>query len=166
MGWAVTVLSPRDLSRHMLRKNKHNLNQISHETAIELIRKIQAHGVNVKKIRVDTVGSPSKYEEILRSKFGKIDIIVCSKADSKYPIVGAASICAKVTRDKCISDWKFDEPGFESDRIFGSGYPGDPNTKAWLQKNVDKIFGYPNFIRFSWSTTKKLLEEKCFRVQW
>jgi len=28
----------------------------------------------------------------------------------------------------------------------------DPDTKAWLRKNVDPIFGFPSFVRFSWST--------------
>jgi ribonuclease H2 subunit A len=34
----------------------------------------------------------------------------------------------------------------------GSGYPGDPKTIEWLQKNWDVVFGYPNIVRFSWST--------------
>jgi len=30
----------------------------------------------------------------------------------------------------------------------------DPVTKAWLRNNVDRIFGFPTFVRFSWSTGK------------
>jgi len=51
-------------------------------------------------------------------------------------------------------------------REFGSGYPGDPSTKAWLNKNIDPVFGYPRLIRFSWATTTKLLEEKGTKVTW
>lgn len=78
-------------------------------------------------------------------------------------MVSAASICAKVTRDEIINNWVFNEkPGFK-DRVFGSGYPGDPKTKQWLQHNLDPVFGFPDFVRFSWSTTKKILDSSCAR---
>lgn len=36
--------------------------------------------------------------------------IICeSKADATYPIVSAASICAKVSRDQLLRDWVFRE---------------------------------------------------------
>ena len=40
----------------------------------------------------------------------------------------------------------------------GSGYPGDPKTKEWLQKNKDEVFGYPNVVRFSWNTSVNALQ--------
>ena len=48
---------------------------------------------------------------------------------------------------------------------WGSGYPGDPATKAFLEKNVDPVFGYPTFVRFSWKTCVNNLEGRV-RVQW
>ena len=41
----------------------------------------------------------------------------------------------------------------------GSGYPGDPKTKEWLQKNKHEVFGYPDLIRFSWNTTTNSLQD-------
>lgn len=34
-------------------------------------------------------------------------------------------------------------------------------TKAWLQETMDPVFGFTGFVRFSWSTAKKLMETKC-----
>lgn len=167
IGWSVCILSPRDISRKMLRQNKYNLNTLSHDTAIGLIRHALSRGVNVKEVYVDTVGPPAKYQAALQQLFPGIKMTVASKADSLYPIVSAASICAKVTRDARLNEWTFYEPGFEEvNRAFGSGYPGDPNTKQWLRNNMDQVFGYPGLIRFSWSTCAKLLDENGVPVYW
>jgi ribonuclease H2 subunit A len=69
------------------------------------------------------VGSAEKYQAKLSLLFPDIDITVAKKADSLYPVVSAASICAKVTRDALLHSWKFLE-NVDVDRNFGSGYPG------------------------------------------
>jgi ribonuclease H2 subunit A len=48
----------------------------------------------------------------------------------------------------------------------GTGYPGDPTTKAWLKKHLDQVFGWPSIVRFSWSTAKDLLDELGVKVEW
>lgn len=167
LGYAVTALSARDISRRMLRRTKYNLNLLSFDTAIGLVRQVLARGVNVKELYVDTVGSPQKYQLLLRQTFPSIGkIVVESKADANYPIVSAASICAKVTRDQLLRDWQFEEQGFESQGALGSGYPSDPTTKQWLQANVDPIFGFPSLIRFSWSTSRTIVEAQCVAFKW
>jgi ribonuclease H2 subunit A len=55
--------------------------------------------------------------------FPKIDITVSKKADALFPIVSAASICAKVTRDRVLSHWQFKEDRPNLSTEFGSGYP-------------------------------------------
>lgn len=63
LGWAVCVLSPNLISNSMLKRSKYNLNELSHDTAIGLIRRVKDSGVLVKEIYVDTVGPPEKYEQ-------------------------------------------------------------------------------------------------------
>jgi len=67
----------------------------------------------------------------LQKIFPDIEITVEKKADSKFPIVSAASICAKVCRDKVLSNWKFKENP-EMDRNFGSGYTSGSYFQARL----------------------------------
>ena len=90
-------------------------------------------------------------------------MIVESKADDTYPIVSAASICAKVTRDHILKNWEFEEHHTHSDsysREFGCGYPGDSITKKWLRDHCDQTYGFPSLVRFSWKTARTLLEDQ------
>eukprot|EP00960_Hanusia_phi_P039844 754085-Hanusia_phi.AAC.2 len=138
LGWLVDVLSAKQLSGSMLqrsplstplpcpylvRRAPHNLNAISHDSAIGLIRKVLAANFNLKKVFVDTVGDPERYESKLSSLFPSIEFAVRKKADSLFPVVSAASICAKVTRDRCVREWQFAETGVSFSTDYGSGYP-------------------------------------------
>jgi ribonuclease HII len=83
----------------------------------------------------------------------QVQIVSKHKADRDDPTVGAASIIAKVIRDRIIKEIE-NEIGTE----IGSGYPSDPKTKRflfeWLKTNGD----LPPHCRRSWETSKKLLD--------
>lgn len=165
MGWAVEVISPNEISRSMLRRAKRSLNEVSMDSAIELINRAIKCGVNIAEVYVDTVGPPEKYEAKLSALFPDFKITVAKKADSTYPIVSAASICAKVTRDHALKVWKFPEGLDTSTDRFGSGYPGDPATKSFLSDNIDAVFGFPRLVRFSWSTAETALMGKAIGME-
>jgi len=166
LGWNVIVLSAKEISGGMLQRSPYNLNAISHDTAEALIRQALADGINLKRVFVDTVGDPERYEAKLSAKFPQIQMTVRKKADSLFPIVSAASICAKVTRDIVVKQWKYSEADVQFTGVTGSGYPADEVTKTWLSKNCDPVFGFPDNTRFSWQTTKKILEESAMSFEW
>jgi ribonuclease H2 subunit A len=167
------VLHAQELSAKMLRPRKYNLNAISHDTALELVRRALERGVNIQEVYVDTVGNADSYAEKFRDAFPQLKkVVVAKKADATYRIVGAASIVAKTTRDSVVRGWMFPEetgdgaetPIFAKD--YGSGYPSDPRTKIWLRDHVDPIFGFPTFVRFSWATARVILEREAVAVTW
>ena len=95
----------------MGKRNKQSLNTISHNSAIGMIEKVINNlKINVQEIYIDTVGDPQKYQDLLVQIFPSVGkIVVSKKADSLFPIVSAASIIAKVTRDRELENWRFDE---------------------------------------------------------
>ncbi|XP_023601904.1 ribonuclease H2 subunit A isoform X2 [Myotis lucifugus] len=166
VGWALDVLSPNLISTSMLGRVKYNLNSLSHDTAAGLVQYALDQGVNVAQVFVDTVGMPETYQERLQQRFPGIEVTVKAKADALYPVVSAASICAKVARDQAVKNWQFVEKLQDLDTDYGSGYPNDPKTKAWLRKNVEPVFGFPQFVRFSWRTAQSILEKEAEGVTW
>jgi ribonuclease HII len=75
------------------------------------------------------------------------------KADVKYPIVSAASILAKVERDRIIKTYH------EKYGDFGSGYAHDPKTIEFVGNLVRNGEELPPIIRKSWQSVKKIVDE-------
>ncbi|KAJ2860952.1 hypothetical protein GGH94_005210 [Coemansia aciculifera] len=165
-GWSIRCISPQDISQCMLRRSKYNLNALAHDATIQLIRDTLQRGIDLRRVFIDTVGPPLTYQKRLQELFPGVEITVAKKADSLYPIVSAASVCAKVTRDAHLSNWVFAEGSLQLSTKYGSGYPSDPNTVRWLKESVDHVFGFPGIIRFSWSTCVKLLDDSAAKIVW
>ena len=73
-------------------------------------------------------------------------------ADSKFITVSAASILAKVSRDRAIARLakKYD---------VGSGYPSDPKTKIFVKKSIRKNQDL-TFLRKSWKPVQILMKKR------
>lgn len=175
-GWAVKVMSARDISAGMLRPGPglYNLNSQALDATVEIIRGVvEDRKVNVREVYVDTVGQPAAYQKKLERIFPTMKITVAKKADSLYPCVSAASVCAKVTRDMglevCYGEI-LKTKKFENDskaENWGSGYPSDSKCVAWLRKDMDPVFGWGSECRQSWGTAKDMIENKGgARVDW
>ena len=74
-------------------------------------------------------------------------------ADELFPEVGAASILAKVCRDRAIDKLSHNK-NFE----LGSGYPSDPVTREAVKKMI--VDGVPDdALRWRWKTTRDICQE-------
>lgn len=170
-GWATRLLSAKDISSAMLKPNgAYNLNSQAMDATIDLIQGVLDSGVNVREVYIDTIGKPEVYQKKLEKIFPAQSITVAKKADSLYPCVSAASVCAKVTRDAALDVCytAYAGAGASEEVAWGSGYPSDARCANWLKANMDPVFGWGNECRFSWGTAKDMLEAKgapC-RVDW
>jgi ribonuclease HII len=70
-------------------------------------------------------------------------------ADRDNPAVSAASILAKVNRDRAVAELRTKYGDF------GSGYPSDPYTIRFLCE-LARIGDYPDYVRKSWKTLKRI----------
>jgi ribonuclease HII len=81
------------------------------------------------------------------------------RADRELPVVGAASIVAKVRRDHAIARLagRVDEP-------VGSGYPSDPATRACVERHARAGGSIPRWMRRSWETVQRVKREQPART--
>lgn len=174
-GWATRVMSARDISAAMMQANgTYNLNAQAMDATINLIKEVFSRGVNVTEIYIDTIGSPVTYQKKLEKIFPTVKITVAKKADSLYPCVSAASVCAKVTRDAAleVSYEKYHETNGQDTHLvddsvagWGSGYPSDARCTNWLKSHMDPVFGWGTECRFSWGTAKDMLESPAAQIK-
>ncbi|KAE8305168.1 Ribonuclease HI, large sub [Giardia duodenalis] len=151
-GCNTAIVSADQISRAMLAPHKTSLNLLSFEAARSLLYQLFISH-EIEHVYIDLVGPESQYAAYIRELMPSIALTICAKADAKYPITGAASIVAKVIRDRNIKpQW-------------GSGYPSDPKTKKYLDKTCHGIYGFPTHIRHSWETIKRIYDtaSKCVK---
>lgn len=128
-----------------------NLNEISREAVILLLQDVVSKCSNIRTVYIDGLGNNRDYEQKLLKHF-KLNYVIENAADATYQVVSGASIVAKVIRDKAVAGLNC-----------GSGYPGDPITKRWLKLNLGKDGSYPDFIRYTWATIKKMMPTRRSR---
>lgn len=124
---------------------KSNLNLLEILKISEIINALQPSIVYIDAITSDA----KKFADVLKQYLVQktITIIAENNADELYPIVSAASIVAKVTRDNSLNKLKQE---FNLHHI-GSGYPSDSKTIEALQQWI-KNGKIPSFVRKSWHT--------------
>jgi ribonuclease HII len=175
------AITPEEINNAM--RNNISINELE---AIHFARLIDESEANPKKIYLDSPDViPEKFgirvslisnkplkvngvNEVRRRKNGGNSsngsnatkavskVIAEHKADVKYPIVSAASIIAKVTRDRAIEELE-ESLGFE----LGSGYPSDKTTIEMIRRNLDNE-RLLKHVRAEWKTLKLIRQLKIF----
>jgi ribonuclease HII len=139
----VTKISPKSIDASV---KKHGLNHLEAKYMAKVISKLSPATSYVDSCDVD----PQRFGKEISSLTNNSKIYSYHHADSRFVVVSAASIIAKVTRDKAISQLrkKYD---------LGSGYPSDSKTLNFVKTYYELHKTLPVFVRKSWKPTKKIL---------
>jgi ribonuclease HII len=142
-GYYVAKIPPKTIDKNV-RKNL--LNQLEADFMAKVIKKLETSSSYVDSCDVN----PKRFGLYISNlaKTGKI--ISSHHADQKYPVVSAASIIAKVNRDRAIEKLR-------KSHDLGSGYPSDPKTMRFIKEWISKNGTVPVFVRKSWKPVKILL---------
>jgi len=132
-------------------RHLHKLNRLEAQIMAQIVDELRPDVVYVDA--ADTV--EHRFGNHIREclKF-KTRIISRHKADRIYPVVSAASIIAKVERDRELASLH----ALHGD--FGSGYLTDEKTMVFLRSLLEKYDEYPSFVRKSWKPAKRVKSEK------
>jgi ribonuclease HII len=128
----------------------HKLNRLEAQTMAKIIQALKPDEayVDAADVLEDRFGYHIK--ECLRVK---TKIFSKHKADQTYLVVSAASILAKVERDREISKLALKYGNF------GSGYLTDKRTAAFLKRLLDRDGNYPSCVRKSWEPARRVKSE-------
>lgn len=144
--YKIIILQPDDIDT-AIRSHKLNLNWLEANTSAEIIDALKP-----QKAIIDCP-SPNieAYHDYLKNIITTPAELTLKHKAEAHPIVAAASILAKVTRDKEVNKIK--------DKIkidFGSGYMTDELTVNFLQKHHQD---YPELFRKTWASYKKVFQK-------
>ena len=144
--YAIEIIEPEEIDIYR-RKNQLNiLNRRAFERVISKLNPMVAY-VDAADVNEERFGREIK---INLTNENDTDVISMHKADSKIPIVAAASIIAKQTRELEIHKLK------EEIGDFGSGYPSDSRTIKFLKSYFHDNSKWPSGTRKSWKTIERI----------
>jgi ribonuclease HII len=148
----VVKLLPTEIDRAVESKRKlHKLNRLEAQTMTHILNALKPDEAYVDA--ADVLEERFK-QHIQEGLTVKTKITSRHKADKLYPVVSAASIIAKVERDKEVELLK------EVYGDFGSGYLADKKTLLFLRQWIQAHSEYPSCVRQSWKTAKRIKNEK------
>jgi len=146
--YRVESLSPAEIDKVVeTGRRLHRLNRLEAHTMAKVIEALEP---DVTYVDASDVRANRFKEHIQEKLTFPARIVSEHKADAKYPVVSAASIIAKVERDKAVEKLK------EKYGDLGSGYVTDPKTVRFLETWLTTHGSYPEFVRKSWKPAKKL----------
>ena len=143
-GYSIITLSAEEIDA---KRERMSLNIVEMEMFAEAVSRMP-----VTRVYVDCPDpNEEKFGNMLSGRINNTPVTARHKADDTYPVVSAASILAKVTRDRLIA-----EISEEFGENIGSGYPSDPVTIAFIEKWLKEKGCTPRHTRNSWDTVRNL----------
>ncbi len=148
----IVKLPPLEIDKAVeCQRRLHKLNRLEAQTMAQVIEALNPHEAYVDAADILEKRFATHIRECLTVK---TKIISRHKADVIFPIVSAASIIAKVERDREIETLR----GEFGD--FGSGYMHDEKTKIFITEWIKINKDYPLCVRKSWKPAKKALIDR------
>ena len=144
-NYYVARISPKIIDKSVF---NHSLNHLEAQYMAKVISKLSPSVAFVDSCDVN----PRRFGKEISKLTSHSKIKSYHHADSKFVVVSAASILAKVSRDRAITRLR-------KKYAVGSGYPADPKTKAFIKKSIKRNMPL-TFIRKSWKPVQILLKNK------
>ena len=141
-AYHIVKIQPRSIDASV---RDHKLNFLEAKYMARVVQHLSADRSYVDSCDVNT----TRFGRIISEMSGNHTVCSYHHADSRFVIVSAASILAKVTRDRAIARLRHNN--------LGSGYPADPKTKKFLVTYYTKNKTFPSFVRQSWKPVKTLI---------
>ena len=142
----VVRISPKTIDSNVF---KHKLNHLEAKNMAKVIKELSPQVAYVDSCDVDY----KRFGKEISLLTSNSKIISRHHADSRFVVVAAASIIAKVSRDKSIHRLK---KNYE----LGSGYPSDKKTVKCVKKLLLQKKQSYSFIRMSWKPVQKIVNRK------
>ena len=140
----ITRINPKTIDRSV---KKHQLNSLEAKYMAKVISKLKPNISYVDSCDVN----PKRFGKEINKMAKRGKIRSYHHADSRFVIVSAASIVAKVNRDKAIAKLR-------KEHDLGSGYPSDRKTINFVSKYISNRKEIPSFVRKSWKPVQAMLK--------
>ena len=145
-SYEIEVINVEKIDEYRMKNQLNLLNRKAFEKVISKLNPKVAY-VDAADVNEERFGREIK---VNLTNPNDTDVISMHKADSMIPVVAAASIIAKQTRELEIKKLK-KEIG-----DFGSGYPSDERTIKFLKSYFHDNSRWPPGTRKSWKTIKRI----------
>ena len=139
----IAKISPRLIDASV---KKHCLNGLEAKYMAKVVSKLNPDTSYVDSCDVN----PKRFGKEISKLSDNHKIKSYHRADSKFVVVSAASILAKVARDRAIAKLR-------KEHDLGSGYPSDSVTVNFVTKYYKKNQKMPTFVRKSWKPVQKIM---------
>ena len=139
----IAKIPPRSIDASV---KKHCLNGLEAKYMAKVVSKLNPAVSYVDSCDVN----PTRFGKEISKLSDNHKIKSYHRADSRFVVVSAASILAKVSRDRAIAKLR-------KEHNLGSGYPSDSLTVKFVTRYYKKNKKMPSFVRKSWKPIQKII---------